>query len=81
MPTFNVGMGLCTTGTVSFFALLIVSAGRVADWAGIGAATGGGGVVCADKMVTPLKISAVVVNSSFNLVFMIGGDVCRFISK
>lgn len=81
MPTFKVGTGLCTTGTVSFFALLIVSAGRVTDWAGAGVATVGGGVVWADIIVVPLKINAVVANSSFNLVFMIGGDVCRFISK
>jgi hypothetical protein len=70
-------------GTVSFFALLIESAGKVTVFTGAGGLTGGGVVVCADAMVMPLNISAVVVSSSFNLAFIIGGDgyVCRFISK
>ena len=59
---------------VSFFALLTESVGAVTE--GAGAVPGGGGVVCADAIVMQLKKNVVVVvSSSFNLVFMIGGDV------
>lgn len=80
MPTFKVGTGLCTAGTVSFFILLTESAGDVTEVPGAGLLTGDG-VVCANVIVAPPKISAVVVSSSFSLAFIIGGDVCKFISK